>query len=652
MHQVKTICSRDCPDACSLIFQIDAQQQIRSVHADGNHPLTRGIICPRSARDRDRLLTNRIDAPYLKGPAGFNKISWDRALDLVSQKLGKTIAEQGPQQILYLSYPGNTGILANTYPKRLWNAIGATQTDGALCSQSGHAGISLHYGESYGANPLDIPDMGLVTFWGFNAAVSAAHIWQLARKACKNNQTKIVVVDPIETVSAQKADLWIRPKPQTDVALVYGLLNQLISDGRHDRDFIAKWTTGFEALRSEATKWPPDRVQSFTGVSADDLKALAKIVGTNQPGLTMIGIGLQHCDSGADQVRAVAMIPAVLGFHRGFFYGNGSAYDFDAARIKGTSLTNRKSPKVSQVALAESIAYGEFSVVYVSCMNPAMTVPNQNLFRRGIARPDLSLIVHDTHWTETAHLADLVLPAPTFLEKEDIVIPDSHNCVQFSHQVLPPVTDSRHEIYVMQEIGKRLNLKERWLYEDALSVITEVLADAFEDGEIKDLMDGKRLKLCRKPLDQYATPSGRVELYAQSALHQGHSPLPVQKNLSSEPDTFRLMAGSDSKYTHTQFQEVYGSIPAVVLIGMKDAARLQIRNGEEVFIESQQGRLKLEAVISDILPTGVVWCPKEAADLNGAPQNCLTSSQPQSLGKGPRFNSTQVKLLKIGSSCK
>ncbi len=646
MKKVHTVCSRDCPDACSLIFELNAQHQIHSVHADSDHPLTRGIICPRSARDRDRLQTNRIDAPYLKGSAGFKKISWARALDLVSQKLGKTLAEQGPQQILYLSYPGNTGMLANTYPKRLWNAIGATQTDRALCSKSGHSGISLHYGESYGANPLDISDMALVNFWGLNAAVSAAHYWQLARHARKYNQTKIVVVDPIETVSAQKADLWIRPNPQTDVALVYGVLNQLISDGRHDQDFLEKWTTGFEALRAEAAKWTPDRVRSVTGVSIDDLKALTELVDTHRPSLTMIGIGLQHCDSGADQVRAVALLPAVLGIHRGFFYGNGSAYDFDAARISGTSLAHQTSPKISQVALAESIAHGEFSVVYVSCMNPAMTIPNQNLFRRGLARPDLTLIVHETHWSETAQLADLVLPAPTFLEKEDIVIPDSHNRVQFSHQILPPVTDSRHEIYVMQEIAKRLDLNEPWLYEDALSVVTEILADAFEDGQTKDLIDGKRLKLRRKPLDHYATPSGRLEFYAYSAKRHGHAPLPVQKNLLSETDTFRLMASSDSKYTHTQFQEVYGNIPAVVHINREDATRFQISNGEEVIIENREGRLKLEAVISDILPAGVVWCPKEAADLDGAPQNCLISSRPQSLGKGPRFNSTRVKLRK------
>ncbi len=646
-NSIKTVCARDCYDACSLIFHVDEHQKITSVHGDAGHPLTRGMLCPRSARDRDRLLSNRIDSPFLKESAGFRKISWDRSLDLISDKLAHTIAKHGPHRILFLNYAGNTGLVANAFPKRLWNALGATQTDGALCSKSGHTGISLHYGESYGANPLEMPYMKLLVFWGFNAAVSAPHMWHLALTARKAGQTKIVVVDPIKTDTAKKADLWIRSKPETDVALAYGLLNRLIVSGKTDSAFLKKWTTGFERLKAEAAKWPPETVQQLTEVSPDTLQLLTDLYADNKPSMTLIGYGLQHCSNGADQVRAVAMIPSVLGIHRGFFYGNDSAYLLDRSLISGKSLTAKKPKIIQQVAVADHVKRGDFSVVYVSCMNPAMTLPNQNAFREGLARDDMFLIVHETHWTETAKCADIVLPAPTYLEKEDIVIPDSHNCVQYSHQITPPVTDSRHEIQVMTGIAKRLGLQEPWLYDDAPTAIASAMSDAFESGNMQDLMSGRRLRLICKPRDRYPTPSGKIEYYAGAALAKGHSPMPIQKELAAEPERFTFITSSVSNHTHTQFQEVYGNIPAVVHLNPKDADRLGLLEGDHSLLTSHHGSIRLRTVVSEALPEGVVWSPKEAADLEGNPQNILMSSRPQTIGNGPRFNTTRVTLRKI-----
>lgn len=644
---IKTVCARDCYDACSLVFHVDEHHNITSAHGDTEHPLTRGMVCPRSARDRDRLLSNRIDSPFIKKATGFEKISWDRSLDLISRKLAHTIDKQGAHRILFLNYAGNTGLIANAFPKRLWNALGATQTDGALCSESGHMGISMHYGDSYGANPLEMPSMKLLVFWGFNAAVSAPHIWRLALTAQKEGRATIVVIDPIETDTAKKADVWIRTKPETDVALAYGLLNQLIASGYTDAAFLEKWTTGFDNLKAEATKWPPEAVQQLTGVSPDKLQLLVKLYAGNKPSMTLIGYGLQHCSNGADQARAVAMIPSVLGIHRGFFYGNGSAYLINRSLISGKSLTAKKPKIVHQVAVADHLKQGDFSVVYVSCMNPAMTLPNQRAFQEGLARDDLFLIVHETHWTETAKLADIVLPAPTFLEKEDIVIPDSHNCVQYSSQVTQPVTDSRHEIQVMTGIARRLGLQEPWLYEDALKAIASAMPDAFENGDMQGLMSGRRLMLTCKPRDRYPTPSGKIEFYAGSALASGHAPMPAQKECVAETEQFVFMASSVPNHTHTQFQEVYGSIPAVVHINPQDAAKADIGGGEDVLLRNHLGSLRMRAVISKALPEGVVWSPKEAADLDGVSQNNLMSSRPQTIGNGPRFNTTRVTLRKI-----
>ena len=210
------------------------------------------------------------------------------------------------------------------------------------------------------------------------------------------------------------------------------------------------------------------------------------------------------------------------------------------------------------------------------------------------------------------------------------------------------MTDSRHEIQVMAGIARRLGLKEPWLYEDALTAVMSAMPDAFENGDTQDLVSGKRLRLACKPRDHYPTPSGKIEFYAATALARGHSPLPMQKGCVAKTEQLTFMTSSVSKHTHTQFQEVYGNIPAVVHINPKDAASFGIDHGEDVLLRNHLGSLRLRAVISEALPQGVVWSPKEAADLDGIPQNSLTSSRPQAMGHGPRFNTTRVALKKMG----
>lgn len=179
-----------------------------------------------------------------------------------------------------------------------------------------------------------------------------------------------------------------------------------------------------------------------------------------------------------------------------------------------------------------------------------------------------------------------------------------------------------------------------------MTAVSSAMADAFEDGSVKDLISGRCLRLRCKPIDDYPTPSGKIEFHAETAAEQGFSPLPEHREMDENQPPFTFVTSAVPNHTHTQFQEVFGSIPAVVHINRADATRLGIATGDVVRMSNPLGRLRLQAIISDALPAGVVWSPKEAADLYGIPQNCLTSSRPQHLGKGPRLNSTRVSLRK------
>ncbi len=647
MREVSTVCPRDCYDTCALIVTLDDDGQILGIKGDPRNPFTQGFTCPRGAKDQERLYENRVRAPWVRRGDRLEETDWETALDLVSEKLREALDEHGPESVLYLDHAGNTGLLTQAFPSRLWNALGATQTDWSVCSASGHAALGLHYGNSYGLEPMDLPSMNLVVFWGFNAAASSPHLWSLARKARQERGAQIVVIDPRQSRSARLADLWIQPWPGSDVALAYGLVNHLTQSGYLDVDFLQANTQGLEELQAQAREWPPERVGRVTGVACDRIEQWGDAYGSRRPSATMIGIGMQKNDHGADQVRAVSFIPALLGQHRGFFYSNAHAFSIDLDLISGRSLTRKEPRVVSMVGLADLVRRGEFKVVYVSCMNPAQTLPHQHAFRGGLARDDLFLVVHDTHWTRTARYADVLLPAPTYLEKEDLVLPWTHHYVRYSHRAVAPVTDSRSEIRVMREIARRLSLTEGWLFEDPWLAVEAALDGALEEGGLDSLRSGATLELMRKPGDRYPTPSGKIEFYSARAAARRWNPWPAQAPRRGSKDDFVLLTSATPKYTSTQFQEVYGVIPAVVLINVRDAERLGIQDGDRVALSNEQGEVSMKAMVSDAVREGVVWSPRQSEGLSGQPQNCLFSSEPQEIGGGSRFNSTTVTISRM-----
>ena len=646
MKQVSTVCARDCYDTCSLKVTLGESEQILSIKGDPANPITQGFTCPRGAKDHERLYENRVENPFIRKGEYFEKAVWEEGLDAVSRKLRETIEKYGPESVLHLDFAGNMGLLTTVFPKRLWNNIGATQTDWALCGKSGHDALALHYGDGYGIKVVEISSMNLIVFWGFNAAVSSPHMWALARKARRERGARIVAVDLRESETAKSADLWIRPMPGSDVALAYGIINYLIRNNYINQEFVKEWTIGFEHLKAEADKWTPGRTERVTGVAWKYVEQLGNAYGTLKPGTTMIGIGLQKCDQGADQVRAVSFIPTLLGLHRGFFYSSGSSFSVNESFISGRALTDKTSKIVNQVALADLVKDGKFKFIYISCMNPAMTLPNQHAFREGLSRRDVFVTVHETHWTKTAQYADVVLPAPTYLEKEDLVIPWGHNYVRYSKRAVRPVTNSRSEIRDMQEIAKRLGLTEDWLYEDAWNSVDLALENALEKGNSQTLKSGEMLTLKTKSENNYSTPSGKIEFYSSIAAEAGLNPMPIQPQLCIEKGKFILLNSATPEYTSTQFQEVYGAIPAVVAMNSQDAERQGIKEGHTVTIANELGQVQAKATISDTLPERVLWCPRQFEGLKENSLNCLMSSTPQEIGNGPRFNSTIVTVAR------
>jgi anaerobic selenocysteine-containing dehydrogenase len=646
---VRTVCPRDCYDTCHLEAVVEGGR-LTATRPSGSNPLTQGFLCARGLSDPRRVYSGeRVLYPHVRAGSkpgrSFRRVSWDEALEVVVGRLREVLREHGPGAVLHVEYAGNMGLLTWYYPQRFWNAIGAARTDYSICSRSGHEALSLHYGLSHGRLPWEIPSSRLLVFWGFNAPVSSPHMWALARRA-REAGAAVVAVDPRRSEVAEQSDLWLSPRPGTDVALAYGVARALIENGWVDGEFLSRWASGFEEFREEALRWGPERVERVTGVRWELVEELARLYYSRKPSITFIGFGVQKSVHGAEAVRAVSLLPALVGLHRGFYYSNSRGWLVDVAEVTGEKLA-KPSRVVSQVALADAVERGEFRFIFVYNSDIALTLPASERLRRGLSRGDVFVVVHDTHWGATAEYADVVLPAPTYLEKDDVVIPYSHDLVALSRRAVEPLGESRSEVWLACEMARRMGLPE-WVCEDPWRVVTRALRGAVE-GDPEDLLRGAVLRLRRRPLEEYQTPSGRVEFYSSRALEAGLSPLPVQPELEVPEGYFILLNSATPLHTHTQFRDVHGPIPPVVHVNPRDAEELGVRSGDLVVLSNEEGRVVVRAVVTDRVPRGVLWSPRQLVGLDGSPQNTLASTATQRIGGGPTFNYTLVRLEKAAA---
>lgn len=649
MKSVKTMCARDCYDSCFILANVGDDGTLVSVKGDPDNPVTRGFVCPRGKMDVSRIYKNRVLFPQArigdKPGNQFRRIEWNEALENTAAKLNETIKTYGRESVLLLDYSGNTGLLSEVYPHRLWNALGASRTDGAMCSKAGRTALSLHYGGYYGLQPEDLIDRDLIIFWGFNASVSAAHLWAIALKARKQRGSTIIVIDPRRSETAKNADFHFQPKPGSDVALAMGICRIFIENKWLAHEFIETYTMGFDKLETVIMSWSPRQVEMETGLDWHMIENLAGLYGSSNLSATLMGIGLQKSLNGADLVRAVSFIPALRGLHRGFFYSNSDAFFIDNNYIAGNMFSKFQPKTVSQVALSEIIREGAFKFIFIYGMNPALTLANQSAFRQGLAKKDTFVAVHDTHWTKTTDFADIIFPAQTFFEKQDIVVSWVHHYIRISPQVIEPLEESRDEIWVMQELAKKLGIEEPWVLGNPWSDLEKAFTGAFSNGTFQDLLSGKTMLLKRKPLDCYNTPSGKLEFFSSKALEMGIHPLPRHFPIKPGVDEFILLNSAVSNYTSTQFTESYGPIPVIVTINPADAAYLKITDNDRVKLVNDLGSVEVNVEISDAVPRGVLWMPRLSVSLDGKPMNDLTSSITQPIASGPTFNSTLVKLI-------
>ncbi len=514
MKIVHAVCSHDCPDSCGVLVTVDeATGRAVKMQGDPSHPVTRGFLCGKVAKYLDRVYSpDRLLYPMRRRagvPKGslaqgheaeaFERISWDEALDEVAARLKKIAAEFGPESVLPYSYAGTIGKLAyGSMDRRFFHRLGASQLDRTICSTAGGAALLSVYGVKLGTPPEDFAHAGLIIAWGANVHGNNVHLWPFIEEA-RRKGAKLVVIDPYRTRTAALADEHLAINPGTDAALALGMMHAIFSMGLEDCEYIARCTTGFDELKAHAlrSEYSVEKVAAATGISAEVIVRLARDyamagrVGAENSGPAVIRLnyGIQRSENGGTAARAVCMLPLLTGAWKykggGLQLSTSGSFPFNDKALQMPELMQasplgRAARVVNMSLLGQALtSLGSkaedgppVKALFVYNSNPAAIAPNQNDVLRGMRRPDLFTVVHEQFFTDTADYADVLLPAPTFLEVKDVQGAYGHLFTQVSEQAIAPLGEAKSNVALFGEMGRRMGFAEACFddREDALIV--------------------------------------------------------------------------------------------------------------------------------------------------------------------------------------
>lgn len=665
---VRTTCPRDCYDSCGIVVTL-AGGAISNVRGDPEHPVSRGKLCPKCSlgyngawRDPAARLTRPLRRAGAKGDGRFEPVAWDDALADIGSRLSAIAAEHGPETILATHYTGTISQLAYGFPMRLVHRLGATEVDpDTVCNNAGHVALGYVYGDSEtGFDPRTARDAACILVWGANPSASGPHVdehWLRAAPGC------VVVVDPIRTETARAADLHLQPFPGTDAALAFSLLHVIRRDGLADTAFLAEHTVGWEELEPLLGPCTPGWGEQATGVPAALIEEAARLYGEG-PSLLWLGQGLQRQRTGGNVIRACALLPAVSGNlglpGTGFLYLNGSASrGIDGDYVTAPHLARSARPdKVSQMHLArrlEDVAASRALLAWN--VNIAASNPEQTRLRQALCRDDLFTVVLELFQTDTADLADYVLPAASFLEFDDLVVPYFDLALSAQVKAADPPGEALPNQEIVRRLARALGFDDPELREPDDSVIETLLERSGLGLDFAELAARGTVPLGDEPVIQFAglsfpTPSGRVELASARAELDGHprTPLPLGDERPTG-DRLRLLSPASPWILNDSFANdakvLRQAGPATVLLHPADAAERGLADGHEAVLENAAGRLVLRVVVSDVVQPGVAVSHKgrwPKLELGGATVNALNPGEPTDMGESTSVHSAEVTV--------
>ena len=676
---VRAACPHDCPDTCAMLVTVKDGVAVK-VQGDPLHPFTDGSLCTKVAHYAERTYSpDRLLHPLKRvGPKGkgeFKRISWDEALDEIAARL-KALAAENPESILPLNYAGTMGMLQySSMDRRFFHKLGASQLERTLCSSAGKAGIKATLGGSYGMDPEHYQDSKLIVIWGSNPITSNLHFWSRAQEA-KRRGAKLVAIDPYRSLTAEKCSQHIALLPGTDGALALGMMHVLVTEGLIDRDYVSRYTLGFELLEERIKKYTPQWAAETCGISVEEVVQLAREYGTMKPAAIRLNYGMQRHAGGGIAARTIACLPALTGAWRdpagGLLLTTADNYNFDHAKLERPDLMPAKRPRVinhSKIGDALTAADSPVRAIIVYNNNPVAVCPDSSKVIDGFLREDLFCVVMDSFLTDTADYADIVLPATTQLEHTDIHKSYGHLYVLANNPAIAPVGESLPNAEVFRRLAARMGFEEECFRDSDDALARQAIGSGHAnlagiDWESLKRDGWKRLALppTFAPFAKggFHTPSGKCEFYSESLKAQGIDPLPFYNPPAELPSSNPQLARKyplnflsppvrnflNSSFANLpRFRDAEGEPSLELHSG--DAAARGIADGDAVRVFNDRGSFTLKARVNDKPRRGVVvapsvWWRKFARDRRNA--NELTSQRTADLGGAATFYDCLVEV--------
>jgi anaerobic selenocysteine-containing dehydrogenase len=669
---VRVVCAHDCPDMCSLLAEVE-DGRVRRITGDPEQPFTAGFACAKVGRDAELVHSpERLRTPLRrtgkKGDGQFAPVTWDEALDEIVGRWRQIIVESGPLAILGYAYSAHQGQLNRGLLLGLFHALGASRLlAGTVCDTCCEEAWNMTVGPIGGADPESVAASDLIVAWGADLVATNVHFWAKA-EAARRHSVPIVVIDPRKSRTARLADTHLQLRIGTDAALALGVMHILQRDGAIDRDYIAAQTHGFERLEAEVLpRFPPQRVAQITGLAIAEIEAFAAQYGAAKRSFIRIGEGMTRLARGGEALRAVALLPGMTGAYGRY---GGGALLMTAASCELNYDAIRKPSGPAETRLVNHSRLGDalltttdppLRALFVAANNPAVTCPDAGAVRRGLTRADLFTVVHDPFLSVTARYADIVLPAATYLETEDLYRAYGAYYLQYGRAAVPPQGEAWSNFRLAQELAERLGVADPIFRMPAEAAMAELFRGATSTAATLDLAavrDGRPQRIAPPDGGQaFRTPSGRLEFYSDRLAAAGHAPMPDwQPDPQEERDqarwSLRLLTAPGYFQAHTAYAGV-GFLrrregePFCVL-HPDEAARRGLADGERVRLFNERGAVGLALQVSDEVLPGVVLVPGQRPD--GETQtgtiNLLCADRYTDLGDGATYQSTFLDIAR------
>lgn len=674
-------CPHDCPSTCALEVERVGAHRIGKVRGAAANDYTAGVICSKVARYEERTHhPDRLTRPLRRTARGdFAPIAWDEALDEVAHELKQATERHGSETVWPYYYAGTMGLVQRDGIHRLRHAMRYSGFHSTICTTLAWNGFIAGTGRLAGADPREMAKSDLVIIWGTNAASTQVNVMTHALRARRERGAKIVCIDVYRQATAKQADLHVCVRPGTDGALACALMHVLFRDGYADRDYLERYTDCPAELEAHLASRTPEWASAITGVPVEEIETLARMIGTTPRTYFRLGYGFTRQRNGAVNMHAALSIAAVAGSWRheggGAFHNNGAIYHWDKSLIEGHDVRDPDirlldQSRIGPILTGDRRDLGDgppVTALFIQNTNPMMVAPELQLVHEGFARKDLFVCVHEQFMTETAATADIVLPATTFVEHDDIYQGGGHQYILLGSKIIEPVGEARSNHEVICALAKRLGAEHPGFSMTAREIIDRTLELSGWPGI--ETFDREHWHDCQPPFEEahyvngFAHPDGKFRFapdWDEFKPH-GFGPEGAAGEVPRLPDhwevieeateemPFRLVTAPARHYLNSTFTESPTSQRReqrpTVMIHPDDAKPLGLDEGGVALLGNDRGQVRIHVEHFDGVRRGVVIVESiwpNRAFLDGIGINALTGADPVAPVGGAAFHDNRI----------